>query len=272
MKSAYLRYALATACLTMIGATAGAQMKDNAEKELNCSHRWHNDGSESYCEMKELSAPVTGHLSVDGGTNGGAAVRGWNRNEILVRAQIQTWAVTDSEAKALAGQIRIETAGSRIQATGPRSEGKAGWGVSFEIFVPHRTGVSAKTHNGGVSLSDLRGEIEFEALNGGVSLKRLAGAVHGRTTNGGLNIELAGDRWDGDRLEAATTNGGVHLEVPSDYSARLETGTVNGEVRVDFPVTVRREIGRNFATTLGKGGPTVRVTTTNGGVRISRKS
>jgi DUF4097 and DUF4098 domain-containing protein YvlB len=247
-------------------------MKDNTEKKLDCSHRWHNDGNESYCEIKEISAPVTGRITVDGGLNGGVSVLGWSRKEVLVRAQIQTWAASDSDAKALAGQIRIETAGSRIQATGPDSQGKNGWGVTFEIFVPHQTGVSAKTHNGGVSLADLRGDLEFEALNGGVSLKRLAGAVQGHTTNGGLDVELAGDRWDGDRFEATTTNGGVHLEVPSEYSARLETGTVNGHVRIDFPVTVSGEIGRNFATTLGKGGPLVRVTTTNGGVRISRKS
>src|SRR3974390_3073015 len=145
MKSTTLRYTFATACLAFAIATAGAQQKDNTKKKLDCSDRWQNNGRESFCAMREMAAPVTGRITVDGGVNGGVSVLGWSRNEILVRAQIQSWASTDSEAKALAGEIRIETAGSRIQAVGPVSEGKSGWGVTFEIFVPHQTGVSAKT-------------------------------------------------------------------------------------------------------------------------------
>ena len=62
----------------------------------------------------------------------------------------------------------------------------------------------------------------------------------------------------------------MRLRVPENYSARLETGTVNGGIDIDFPVTVTGRIGREFSTTLGGGGPLVRAETTNGQVRISR--
>ena len=42
-------------------------------------------------------------------------------------------------------------------------------------------------------------------------------------------------------------------------------------MKIDFPVTVQGLIGRSFATDLGSGGPTLRVKTSNGGVRISKK-
>ena len=58
--------------------------------------------------------------------------------------------------------------------------------------------------------------------------------------------------------------------MPEDYSARLETRTVNGNVDIDFPVTVQGSIGRSISTTLGDGGPLVRAVTTNGQVRVSR--
>ena len=63
-----------------------------------------------------------------------------------------------------------------------------------------------------------------------------------------------------------TVNGPVTLEVPADYSAKLETGTVHGPIDVDFPLTVTLGSGRmrRFNATLGSGGPTVRVVTTNG--------
>ena len=87
----------------------------------------------------------------------------------------------------------------------------------------------------------MNGRVDFTALNGGVNLKRVGGYVRGGTTNGGLNIELSGERWDGEALDVSTTNGGVNLSIPENYSARLETGTVNGRVNVDFPVTVQGE-------------------------------
>jgi DUF4097 and DUF4098 domain-containing protein YvlB len=85
-----------------------------------------------------------------------------------------------------------------------------------------------------------------------------------------LNVELTGNRWEGEALDVRTTNGGVSLSIPSNYSAHLETGTVNGRISVDFPITMQGDITKEVAVNLGSGGPTIRAMTTNGGVRISR--
>ncbi|MGH7719113.1 MAG: hypothetical protein ACREON_09755, partial [Gemmatimonadaceae bacterium] len=71
-------------------------------------------------------------------------------------------------------------------------------------------------------------------------------------------------------LDLRTTNGGVDLSIPGNYSATLETGTVNGGMSIDFPITVQGRITRRLTTQLGGGGPTIRAITTNGGVRIRR--
>ena len=99
----------------------------------------------------------------------------------------------------------------------------------------------------------------------------LAGDVQAETTNGGVHVELAGDSWEGEGLDVETRNGGVKLSIPEGYSAELETGTVNGRVNIDFPVTVQGQIGRSIETTLGSGGAPIRVKTRNGGVTISRQ-
>jgi DUF4097 and DUF4098 domain-containing protein YvlB len=101
-------------------------------------------------------------------------------------------------------------------------------------------------------------------------LKRVGGAVHGSTTNGGLVIELTGDRWDGESLDVSTTNGGIVMSVPENYSAQLQTGTVNGSVSVDFPVTVQGRLTKQIALNLGSGGAMVKAMTTNGGVHLKR--
>jgi DUF4097 and DUF4098 domain-containing protein YvlB len=218
-----------------------------------------------------MTIPTSPTLSVDGGVNGGMTVKGWQKSEILVRARVQTAAESDAQAKAVAKQVIIHTGGGRIVADGPSQGHHENWSVSYEIFVPQNIDLNLRAHNGGIHIADVRGQIEFETTNGGVSLMRLAGAVHGNTTNGGLHVELAGDRWEGGQLDARTTNGGVSLSVPSSYSAHLETGTVNGHINVEFPVTVHGEINRQLSIDLGSGGPLVRAVTTNGGVSIKRK-
>jgi hypothetical protein len=44
-------------------------------------------------------------------------------------------------------------------------------------------------------------------------------------------------------------------------------------LRVDFPITIQGELTarKGISTTLGAGGPLVRVRTTNGGVKIARR-
>ena len=63
----------------------------------------------------------------------------------------------------------------------------------------------------------------------------MSGDVHGRTSNGGVDVDLDGATWQGEGLDVETSNGGVRLRMPEQYSARLEAGTVNGGINVDFP-------------------------------------
>ena len=80
-----------------------------------------------------------------------------------------------------------------------------------------------------------------------------------------------GAAWTGAGLALETTNGGVTLDVPRGYNAQLETGTVNGSMNIDFPITIQGSLTRRIRTTLGSGGPLVRATTTNGSVRIRQR-
>jgi DUF4097 and DUF4098 domain-containing protein YvlB len=100
----------------------------------------------------------------------------------------------------------------------------------------------------------------------------VGGDVHARTQNGSLNVQLAGKSWDGEGLDAVTQNGSVRIAIPDAYAATLETGTVNGRINTDFPITVQGRISRQLSVPLNGGGRTIRAMTTNGSVRISRRS
>ncbi len=263
------RTLLVAALVALAGLSVLAQQKGGM---MTCrDNGWYNDKLEGNCEIREQTLAMSGApIAIDGKQNGGISVKGWDQNQVLVRARVQTGAPTAAEAADLARQIRIETSGAKIYANGPESRKNYHWDVSYEVFVPRRADLSLETHNGGIVISDVNGKIEFTALNGGVVLRKVGGAVRGSTTNGGLVVELSGDRWDGETLDVRTTNGGVVLSVPENYSAKLETGTVNGSINVDFPVTVQGKINKELAVNLGSGGATVKAMTTNGGVRVKR--
>ena len=246
------------------------------ESSLQCRDSRDGDRLYSHCEIKEQTLPAGGQITVDGKQNGGISVKGWDRNEVLVRAKIESHAPTQAEADSLAQQVRIETTALNIRAEGPESRDDYQWYVSFEVFVPRRSDLSLQAHNGGISISDVTGRIGFKTLNGGVSLNRVGGAVTGATTNGGVHVELAGARWEGEMLNVTTTNGGVNIAMPDNYSAHLEAGTTNGNVSSDFalnvPLTERGRMPKEISVDLGSGGPTIRAITTNGGVRVAKLS
>lgn len=235
-----------------------------------CEQNWGGRDSERFCTAMEATIESTGDLRIDGGLNGGVSIEGWNRDVVSVRAEIWASAPSMNEAEALATDVDLTARNGEIHAEGPRTGRRESWGVRWIVRVPARTDLEIETHNGGIDIADVDGQVDFEALNGGVRLEGLAGDVRGHTTNGGLRILLDGDRWDGRGMDVETTNGGIALVVPEGYSAALETGTTNGGIDLDFPVTVRGKVGRRLNTTLGEGGPTVRAITVNGGVKVTR--
>ena len=258
------------ALLLLLGAPAGAQVRDAREWLDDCrSGRWGGDDARA-CDVREVTLPARGRVVVDGGDNGGVSVTGWDRNEIRVVARLQAQAGRDADARAVLDDIRLET-GETIRATGPRNRSRESWSVTFDVYVPRRTDLSLDTHNGGVRIENVEGAMRFSAVNGGVSLTDVAGDVRGETENGGVTVMLAGDRWRGAGLDVRTQNGGVRLAIPARYDAQLETGTVNGRFDVDFPMTVSGRIDRTIRTQLGSGGPTIRVRTTNGSVSVRRR-
>ncbi|CAN5600125.1 hypothetical protein BH10ACI1_BH10ACI1_21170 [soil metagenome] len=266
-------YVLIMAIIGVSGITASAQNR-TYDREF-CSNNWSNGDKVSFNEVRESTLP-SGSLTVDGKRNGGISVKGENRSDILIRACVRTWGTSDEEARSMAKNIRIETNGT-IRAEGTDDE--KNWSVSYEILVPRNTNLKLTTMNGGIRISDVDGNIEFEAKNGGIHLSNLAGSVKGRTTNGGVHIELTGNTWKGNGLDVETTNGGVHLSMSENYAARFETKTVNGGFRSEIAaLNVEkkeddryRTNGVNISKDINGGGALIRVVTTNGGVKIESK-
>ncbi|HJR61807.1 MAG TPA: DUF4097 family beta strand repeat-containing protein [Vicinamibacterales bacterium] len=268
---------LLTAALALVPAfapsTSSSAVQPSQRNAEWCSESSYGDDRARHNEVRNFAVPASGAtINVDASPNGGIRVEGESRGDVQVQACVSATAEGEAQARALAQRVEVVATAEKVSANGPENlNRREGWSVSFRLTVPNRTSLSLRTTNGGISLTDVDGEIDFRTVNGGVSLTRIAGNVRGRTSNGGVTVDLDGSTWNGQGLEVETQNGGVTLAIPANYSARLETGTVNGRMNVDFPVTVQGRIGRTIDTQLGSGGPLIKVRTSNGGVNVRRK-
>jgi putative adhesin len=270
-----MKLALMFLALISIVLPAGGQMRTNRDKQLTCNNSY--SSRPRVCDLQETTIGPVGMLDIQPGHNGGIEVKGWDQNSVLVRARLEAWAESDAEARALLSQVRVEAGGGQIRAVGPDTYANRPWDqnrqwvVSFEIFTPWNTNMKLESHNGGISLSDVRGRIEIESHNGGVKLTRVAGDIVGSTHNGGIQVELEGATWDGRQLELSTHNGAVTLSVPAAFSASIETRTERGRLNSDFPISVRGRIDEgNLNFNIGAGGPLIKLSTHNGGIRVRR--
>jgi len=263
---------LTTGALVFRLATASSDAPqvtvEQSVQQQACEDRDRGEGDRA-CVVREITIEAPrGALTVDGGNNGGIRVFGESRRDVRLVAEVWATARDADRAQELMEEIRIQTDGGMVESDGPETGRRESWGVSWRVFVPHGTDLDLTTHNGGIAISEVDGEVRFDALNGGVTLAGMAGDVRGSTVNGGVKVELEGMSWDGAGLDVTTVNGGVQLEMAEGYSAELETGTVNGRIDTEIAMEVRGRVSKTLRTQLGDGGAPIRVATTNGSVQI----
>lgn len=266
-----MRRATLAAAFTVTAALSAGAQSDRSSRFLDNCRRNRNDDAQ-FCEIRDFTLGALRGLVVNGRENGGITVTGWDQPTIKIVAMVQVRAESDADAAAIAREIAVSTANGDVHANGPRLNGRReSWSVSYEIFAPRTIDLALTASNGGIAVEAINGRMELETVNGGLSVVDVAGDVRGRTVNGGVSAQLYGERWAGAGLDLKTSNGGVTLSVPNNYSAQLETGTVNGSLNVGFPIMIQGSFGRRVSTQLGNGGPTISVKTTNGGVNLKRR-
>lgn len=266
---------LLIAVSVMTSSAALAQIAPVPAFTLSCSGLTSkNPLQKQFCEIRNLTlaAPAAGApLTLDARPGGSITVRGWSGTDVRVQALVEGRAATAEAAKALAASVQISSGSNKLLAARPNGATE-GWSVSYEVFVPTQTGLSLQAQNGGIYIENVQGIISFQTVNGGVTLAGVGGEVKGSTTNGGLTIRLTGDTWSGGALDVNTVNGSIKCELPATYSATLTARTVHGRVQAQLAAGNRKSLQpHNLTTTLGQGGPQIRMGTVNGSVEVQQE-
>jgi hypothetical protein len=231
---------------------------------------------------RTYKVPSTGRFELIN-VNGRITAEPADGAEVIVEGRRTAKARSDEAAKELLAKLEIrEEVGEstvRVESRPPRLSGFSGHEIEWTIKVPKGVVLDLRTTNGGVRLNDLSNDIHARTTNGGVKgVKITPGVIEASAVNGGVEFELASPLDATDSVEMETVNGGVELSMPSESKATISARCVNGGVRVDGLEIAKEDQGSDFdrkrrlSGTMNGGGAKVTMSTTNGGVRLTRAS
>lgn len=230
------------------------------------------DSNVDFCEVRTLTLETRdGRLSVNARPNGSVRVEGWDGSDVRVEARVTVRARNSGAAEELADEVEVRARPGSLSSEGPRTRGRESWSVSYRVQVPVGTDLELESTNGSIRVEGVAGGVAARSTNGSVRLSDVAGGVRVRTTNGSIQTAFGPGSLPDRDMELRTTNGSVTLTLPDGAGAQIEARTTNGRINTDFPLTVQGRLGRRVSGVLGDGGPEIRLTTTNGSIRIERR-
>lgn len=167
-------------------------------------------------------------------SSGAVRVIGWDKNEVQVTGTLARDAgpleITASERR-----VRIE-----VDTQGHPEKSRA----ELEIRVPSKSSVRVETFAGGITVSDVAGDVRAESVQGAVVVSGAAGEVRAETVNGA--VEVSGSsrivhaeavngavtiRGGSGEVSASAVSGGVTVTGGSFKRVTLES--VSGPVRFE---------------------------------------
>ena len=157
--------------LVMTGSVGGAAPVAQQSNDDWCRGENWGSNREGVCEVREYSLLAgAASLDVNAEPNGGIQVQGVQRGDIFVRAKVVAIAASEQRAREIASGVRIDAAPDKVSAEGPTGlERNEHWSVSYRLEVPTNSSLSLRSTNGGISINDVEGKIEFRTVNGGVT-------------------------------------------------------------------------------------------------------
>jgi DUF4097 and DUF4098 domain-containing protein YvlB len=220
---------------------------------------------ESFDQTYPLAAG--GRVGVEN-INGDVTIEVWERAEVRVQAEKSASSQTllddlEVEVHARPDSVRIDTHYPRTMRGGSTE-------VEYTITVPRQAAVDAvDLINGDLTVVGVEGGVEAESVNGTILAREIHGSVELSTVNGTVEAHLGVVDRDA-RVNLESVNGRVEVHLAPSASAEVEAETVNGRIRNDFGIEVKKGkfVGSSMRGTLGAGDASIELSTVNGGISI----
>lgn len=232
--------------------------------------------AEAHDQWKRSYTLTTGGKVEIRNTNGRIDVQPGDGNGVEIVAERTVSAATDDAAKEALSKFEISETASPNHITVDSSNHGSGIliginrRVDYQIRVPRWANVTLNSTNGDINVAGVEGEFRVETTNGRIIGSALGSSAVVTTTNGEISLDFAKLGADGIRCE--TTNGMISVTVPHDSKASISARVTNGGISTEgLDVAVTEKSRRLLDGSIGGGGPSIRLETTNGAVRIKGK-
>ena len=168
-----------------------------------------------------------------------------------------------------ARNVTIKSSNGSVKVTGLAGDLNITTSNAGASVQDHSGPVVIDTSNGSVNVTSVKGSLNAKSSNAGVNATGVAGAVDINTSNGGIDLKLAGDQSGPLRLD--TSNGGIRATVGAAFRGVVKMDTSNGRVKVTDHagvITNQSIDGSDGTITIGQGGETTFIDTSNGSIEI----
>ena len=170
-------------------------------------------------------------------------------------------------ASDLGANLRAHTSGGSIKIERVKGNSRvdtSGGGITGESLGGT---LDARTSGGSIDLRDIKGDLLAHTSGGSIEIEDAGGRVNADTSGGSVEVRFTRGNSRGGEIESS--GGGVRVAIDRSANLNLDASASAGSVVTDLPITVSGTLGRSHVVgTLGSGGPTLRVHSSAGSVRI----
>ena len=119
-----------------------------------------------------------------------------------------------------------------------------------------------------LSADQVMGPVVLTTRERNITLDRVAGDIAVTNRNGAIDLTAAPALGN---ITIEDRTGNIRLVVPEKAGYSLQAGTTNGNIESDLPLSASNsDHEKSLSGTVGGGGPTLRITTTNGDISVNK--
>ena len=179
--------------------------------------------------------------------------------EEAAKADLKTYSIGETSTPEM---VELDSSAGGLQSVMHSSRR-----VDYDIKVPAGLNVNLKTANGQIDVQGVTGTLTIDAVNGEIEATNLGGAADVTAINGSVRLSFATLNDGGVRCK--TTNGQIVVTLPAEAKATIAASVLHGQIQAEnLTLDKTEDSGRRLNATVGGGGPSIRLETTNGEVRV----
>jgi len=175
--------------------------------------------------------------------------------------------------ESLESSLRLKTSNGPISLWQVKGDVEATTSNSSIELTQFEGAANLHTSNGRIRAEGVRGAFEAETSNSTIDANitelRPGKTLRLKSTNGTVTASL--EKWNDNDIYADTSNSSINLRLPPGVNARVKADTSNGSITTDQEINVTEKGKHHLEGTLGHGGASITLDTSNGNIRLLQR-